>query len=183
MASRQPIKRTILVCGRCTTGRQNTKQNRLENSCERRWFGRTNIISWPCFLGCTRRECQISYDIVENYTKMFESRIYAGAKEKLSTRASGKHDAEIKSSWSLEMEGHAKKGVERYCEFAKKSAQKLHKVTTPCINDHQIKEEGELSTVCSQIVLKCLYLAPDILWSVNKLARAVTKCTKSCDKR
>ena len=46
---------------------------------------------------------------------------------------------------------------------------------------------GELSTVCSQIVLKCLYLArigrPDILWSVNKLALAVPKWTKACDKR
>ena len=40
---------------------------------------------------------------------------------------------------------------------------------------------------CSQIVLKCLYLArigrPDILWSVNKLARSITKWTKACDKR
>ena len=48
-----------------------------------------------------------------------------------------------------------------------------------------MKSVGELSTVCSHIVLKCLYLArigrPDILWSVNKLARAVTKWTKSCD--
>ena len=60
------------------------------------------------------------------------------------------------------------------------------------MDDHQFREEeiesvGELSTVCSQIVLNCLYLArigrPDILWSVNKLARAVTKWTKSCDKR
>ena len=35
--------------------------------------------------------------------------------------------------------------------------------------------------------LKCLYLArigrPDILWSVNKLARSITKWTKACDKR
>ena len=34
---------------------------------------------------------------------------------------------------------------------------------------------------------KCLYLArigrPDILWSVNKLARSITKWTKACDKR
>ena len=46
---------------------------------------------------------------------------------------------------------------------------------------------GELSKVCSQIVLKCLYLArigrPDILWSVNKLARSITKWTKACAKR
>ena len=44
-----------------------------------------------------------------------------------------------------------------------------------------------MSKVCSQIVLKCLYLARigrlDILWLVNKLARAVTKWTKACDKR
>ena len=35
--------------------------------------------------------------------------------------------------------------------------------------------------------LKCLYLArigrPDILWSVNKLARSITKWTNACDKR
>ena len=82
------------------------------------------------------------------------------------------------------MEGHAKKCVERYCELAHKTTQQLYKVATPCMDDHPFKEEehesvGELSTVCSQSVLKCLYLArigrPDILLSVNKLARAVTK--------
>ena len=82
------------------------------------------------------------------------------------------------------MEGHAKKCVERYCELANRTTQQLHKVATPCLDDHQFKEEemgsvGELSKVCSQIVLKCLYLArigrPDILWSVNILARTVTK--------
>ena len=66
------------------------------------------------------------------------------------------------------------------------------KYLTPCIDDHRFKEEemksvGEMSHVCSQIVLKCLYLArigrPDILWSVNKLARSITKWTKACDKR
>ena len=90
------------------------------------------------------------------------------------------------------MAGHAKKCVERYCELANKTTHQLYKVSTPCIDDHHFKEEemksvGELSHVCSQIVLKCLYLArigrPDILWSVNKLARSITKWTKACDKR
>ena len=90
------------------------------------------------------------------------------------------------------MEGHAKKCVERYCELSNKTTQQLHKVSTPCINDHHFKEDemksvGELSKVCFQIVLKYLYLArigrPDILWSVNKLARSITKWTKACDKR
>ena len=37
------------------------------------------------YLGCTQRECQISKDIVDNYKSMFESRISAGAMEKLPT--------------------------------------------------------------------------------------------------
>ena len=96
------------------------------------------------------------------------------------------------SSWSYDMEGHAKKCVERYCELANKTTQQLYIVSTPCIDDHHFKEEelksvGEMSQVCTQIVLKCLYLArigrPDILWSVNKRAISITKWTKACDKR
>ena len=90
------------------------------------------------------------------------------------------------------MEGDAKKCAERYCELANETTQQLYKVSAPCIDDHHFKEEelkslGELSKVCSQSVLKCLYLArigrPDIPWSVNKLARSITKWTKACDKR
>ena len=65
----------------------------------------------------------------------------AGTKEKLPTRASGKLDAETISSWSYDMEGHAKKCVERYCELANKTTQQLYKVATPCMDDHQFKEE------------------------------------------
>ena len=87
------------------------------------------------------------------------------------------------------MEGHAKKCVERYCELANRTTQQLYKVSTPCINDHHFKEEevksaGDMSKVCSQTVQKCLYLArigrPDILWSVNELARSITKWSKAC---
>ena len=139
------------------------------------------------YLRCTQRQCEISKDIVDNYRTMFESRISAGGTEKLLC-------SEILciSSWSYDMEEHAKNCVERYCELANRTTQQLYKVSTPCIDDHHFKEEelksvGELSKVCSQIVLKCLYLArigrPDILWSVNKLARSITKRTKACDKR
>ena len=103
------------------------------------------------YLGCTQRQCEISKDIVDNYRTMFESRISAGATESLPCS----ENLSI-SSWSYDMEGHAKKWVERYCELANKTIQQLHKVATPCIDDHQFKEEemgsvGELSTVCSQI--------------------------------
>ena len=91
-----------------------------------------------------------------------------------------------------EMEGHAKKCVERYCELANKTTQQLYKVATPCFDDHQFKEEevgsvGDLTNVCSQSVWKCMYLGsigrPDTLWSVNKLARAATNWTGACAKR
>ena len=104
-------------------------------------------------------QCEISKDIVDNYRAMFESRFSAGGLEKLPFSQNTRI-----SSWSYDMEGHAKKCVERYCELANKTTQQLYKVSTPCIDDNHFKEEemksvGDLCQVCSQIVLKCLYLA------------------------
>ena len=73
-----------------------------------------------------------------------------------------------------------------------KKTEQLYKVSRLCLDDHNFKKEelesvGELSKVCSQIVFTCLYLArigrPDVLWSMNKLARSVTKWTGACDWR
>ena len=149
--------------------------------------GEPTSFLYHVYLGCTQRQCEVSKDIVHNYRTMFESRISVEGSEKL------QFPQNIRiSSWSYDMVGHAKKCVERYCELANKTTQQLHKVSTPCIDDHHFKEEEtksvrELSNTCSQIVLKCLYLARigrlDILWSANKLARAITKWTKACDKR
>ena len=67
-----------------------------------------------------------------------------------------------------------------------KQTKQLYEVSSPCLDDHQFQKEelesvGELSVVCSRIVLKFLYLArigrPDIPRSENKLARSVTKWT------
>ena len=107
------------------------------------------------YVGCTQRQCEISKDIVDKYRTMFESRISTGGTEKLPCS-----ENLCISSWSYNMEGHAKKCVERYCELANKTTQQLYKVSTPCTDDHHFKEEelksvGELSKVCSQIVLKC----------------------------
>ena len=112
----------------------------------------TSFLDHVC-LG-SQKPCEISKDIVDNYRTMFESRISAGGTEKLA------HSENLRiSSWSYDMEGHAQKCVERFCEFANKTTQQLYKVSTPCIDDHHFKEEemksvGELSQVCSQIVLK-----------------------------
>ena len=88
------------------------------------------------YLGCTQRLCETSKDIVDNYRAMFESRISAGRAEKLPF-----HENFRISLWSYDMEGHAKKCVERYCELANKTTQQLYKVSTPCIDDHHFKEE------------------------------------------
>ena len=99
---------------------------------------------------------------------MFESRISAGAPEKLPGWNSRKDGCMVlrhgracsKMRWAILRTGKQKSGVQW---------------------------ELENLQVCSPIVLKCLYLArigrPDILWSVNELARAVAKWTQSCDRR
>ena len=73
------------------------------------------------YLGCTQRQCEISKDIVDNYRTMFESRISAGATDKLPRS----ENIRI-SSCSYDLDGHAKKCVERYCQSANKTTQQLH---------------------------------------------------------
>ena len=92
------------------------------------------------YLGCTQRQCEISKDIVDNYRAMFESRISAGGTEKLP------YPENLRiSSWSYDMEGHAKKCVERYCELANRTSQQLYKVSISS-DDHHFKEE-ELKSI------------------------------------
>ena len=78
------------------------------------------------YLGCTQRECQISKDIVENYKSIFESRISGGATEKQpEIKATEKSETNTISSWSYDMEGHAKKCEEIYCELANETTEQL----------------------------------------------------------
>ena len=59
---------------------------------------------------------------MDNCRSTFESRISGRAQEKLPEAiATAKFDAETISSWSYDMEGHAKKCVDRYCELANKN--------------------------------------------------------------
>ena len=136
-------------------------------------------------LGYTARECKRTITLLTTKREMFESRISAGATEKIP----GWEEPHAKTvAWSYDMEGHARTCVEGHCEPANIEVEQVYKVSSPCLDDHNFKKEEletvrERSNVCSQIVLKCLYLArigrPDILWSVNTLARAVTKWTRA----
>ena len=89
------------------------------------------------YLGCTQRQCEISKDIVGNYRTMFESRISAGATEKFPCL----EDLSI-SSWSYDMEGHAKKCVERYCEYANKTTQQLYRVSVHALTTITSKKKN-----------------------------------------
>ena len=120
--------------------------------------------------GCTQRVCKIRNEIVATYRDMFESRIFAGAKEKLPTSASGnlmqKQYLLALMTWKV-----TQRNVWKGIANSNKTTQQLYKVATPCMDDHQLQEQenesvGELSTVCSQIVLKCLYLAR--IWETRK---------------
>ena len=105
--------------------------------------------------------------------------------------AVGKKNAAVRG-YHYDMQGHAQQCVERYLELSGKSLSSLKPVATPCIDEHQIPAEdfekkGELTAEAARIVLKALYLArmgrPDALWTVNTLAREVTKWSVACDKR
>ena len=124
---------------------------------------RTHIISWPCPFG-VYSACMQTWE--KTHTKT--------------------------GAWSHDMEGHAQTCVERHRELANKEVEQLCKVQVLAwmIINSSRRNRNQLEK-CQKYAHKlswnCLYLArigrPDILWSVNKLARSVTKWTQACDRR
>ena len=95
-------------------------------------------------------------------------------------------------AWSYDMEGRARKCVERYWRAGtQESGATVHKfqVLAWMTINSSMKNLNQLENYhrCLQIVLKCLYLARigrlDILLSANKLACAVTRWTRACTTR
>ena len=86
------------------------------------------------YLGCTQRDCKLNEKNIEQYTKMFESRISAGATEKL-------------PGWDKPHEnfsvvlGHGRTWSKMRGTVM---PEQLHKVSHPCL-DHQIKK-GRIRT-------------------------------------
>ena len=90
------------------------------------------------------------------------------------------------------MTGHIEETLDRYCELSGKTINQLVKVPTPCIDDHLIPVEefqvkGVLAPVAARIVLMALFFARlarmDVMWTVNLLAREVTRWNAACDRR
>ena len=82
--------------------------------------------------------------------------------------------------------------MERYLELSGLPKSSIKKDATPCIDDHMISPEdfdtkGHVASEASKIVVKALYCSRlarlGLLWTVNALAREVTKWIVACDKR
>ena len=146
----------------------------------RSWFGRTDIVPWPRTLGehsktmrHEQRYCwQLQNHVWIHNLPQKHPKDYQAWKHRRFPRGP--------TTWKV-----MPKSVERYCEVAN--------ITTYCCTKYpllvlrRIEIRWRMSDVCSQIVLKCLCLARigsrDILCSINKLARAITKWTRASDKR
>ena len=130
-------------------------------------LGKPTSFLYHVHLGCTQRECQSSKDIVEICRSMCESRFPPGLQ---------KNCQKQKQRWNL-MPKHHLHGPMTW--KANKTPEQIFEVPTPYMDDHQFKEDedgsvGELSTVCSQIVVKCLYLAR--VWET----RYFVVCEQAC---
>ena len=147
----------------------------------------TPLLSRVC-LGCSERE-EVDHDAVESQADLFRRITVTDVTNEKQTKnnlLSIEHGVELRHG----MEGHAEQCVERYCELACRSTSALKLAETPCMDARQFIPEflnitRELAPVSAHIVLKCSYLArigrPDLLWTVNMLARSVTQWNKARD--
>ena len=89
------------------------------------------------YFGCKQRERKPNLKIVHD-KKLFESLISAGTVKQLFGWERSHGDIIVRS---YDLEGHAKKCVERYRELANKNIEQSYRVSTPCMDDHQSKDE------------------------------------------
>ena len=140
-------------------------------------------------LGCTQCECKPNETIIEKHTRMFESRISAGQQKKYRDGKNLMHKlwrGLITLIFLLKnaLNDSANWQTRKWSNFLKSHILVRMIITSNSGNSNQLEK---LSVVCSQMFLKCLYIAQigrlDILWLVNKLARSVRRWTQACDRR
>ena len=107
------------------------------------------------YLGCTQRQCE-----KKRYVWPLENHVRIQYFRKILGKIPSSEAVSI-STRSYDVDGHAKKCVERYCELANKTSEQLYKVLPPCIDDHQFKEE-ELKSVRELIVRRMFTICPEM---------------------
>ena len=145
-----PLKRTFAAttppCGRCWLNM---------------WHWRTYIISWPCVFRMHSTRMQSKCDNHWTAHQDVWGTYFCWSNRKIT----GVAGTSRTSACVVQRHGRTcSKCVERYCDLANKKVEQLWKVSHPCLDGHQFKQEelesvGKLSEVCSQIVFKCLSLA------------------------
>ena len=98
------------------------------------------------YLGCTQRQCQTSKDTVDNYKTMFESRISAGAVEKISIPSKSVVFLHGLMTW-LVMQRSVWNDI---VSWQTRRLKQLYKVSTPCIDDHPLQRRR--NEICWRIV-------------------------------
>ena len=99
------------------------------------------------FTGCTRRQAEVYHETVQAKADLFQRITATGVTNEKQNNS--KHFSPSSTAWS-------ETGLERYFEFARKSAPALKLAETPCMDDHQFLLEGFNST--KELALVC---APD----------------------
>ena len=159
---------------------------------KKRGSWRTNIISWPRF-------CWDAHNVDASRTKSSLMNTGRCSNHELLLEQLKKIPGWEKPhaqtvEWSNDLGGHAKKCFETYCELANKIQSSYTKSQPNSLRGWPSFQGGGTGIVwrtVKSMLTDCLEgyceLArigrPDVLWSVDKHARAVTKWTGACDRR
>ena len=147
----------------------------------------TTLLRHQVYFACTQREAQAEHRIVMEKRQLFAKTTTTGTDIQIDEQST-----ESMNTWSSDIKGHAQNCVQRYCGFGKKTVDQLHKVSTSCLDDHQIKPEdmeslGELKrnmfSILFEMLISCSIWTPDLLWTVTDLARSVTNWSCPYEKR
>ena len=140
----QPSKRTLIirVCGRYHTYKQNRK-HRNDWEIFMKDVDLEESISFfdHVYFGYCQREWKISHEIVINCKRYVRIQDFCWSEGKTTYQSFRETWCRNNIFWSFDMDGHAKKFVERYWGVANKTILQLYKVVTSCLDDHQFKEE------------------------------------------
>ena len=189
MLIRTPWKRVVLICVRGWQKLAGKKQNidpmwKVLN--EEVDSGEPTSFLDHVYLVCTRRQREISKDNVDNYKTCLnhefprgELRNYHALKIFVFLHGPTIWKVMPRNVWN---------------DIVSWQTRRLNNSTSiysmhwwPSFQRRRIEICRRTVTSIISNCLKCLYLArigrPDILWSVNKFARSITKWTKACDKR
>ena len=94
----------------------------------------TTLLLHQVYFACTQREAQAEHRIVIEKRQLFAQLTTTSTDIQIDERST-----ESINAWSYDIKGHAQKCVQRYCGFGQKTVDQLHKVSTSCLDDHQIK--------------------------------------------